>query len=132
MKRLFFINAFIFIVLIVNLIAQSEGDNSAMKRAYANPIPNNITGFGRDVYAGCDLDKDGKPEIIMTQYANGGAVEIFEVTENNIMVEVWRSADLGSPYTTSLRTLAVGDLDGDGIEELYGYLSTGSPVLMKR
>lgn len=113
------------IVSVATVFAQADGNNTTMGRAYSNPTINNITGFGRGIYAGCDLDKDGKPEIIMTQYANGGAIEIFEVTGDNTMEEVWRSPDLGSPYGSPVRTVAVGDLDGDGYDELYTYVSTG-------
>ncbi|HHE55782.1 MAG TPA: VCBS repeat-containing protein, partial [Caldithrix abyssi] len=116
---------FILILSAAMLFAQTDGDNNTMGRAYSNPTINNITGFGRGIYAGSDLDKDGKPEIIMTQYANGGAIEIFEVVGDNMMEEVWRSPDLGSPYGSPVRTVAVGDLDGDGYDELYTYVSTG-------
>ena len=125
MRRGLLFTIFSLIVSVATLFAQTDGNNTTMGRAYSNPTVNNITGFGRYVYAGCDLDKDGKPEIIMTQYANGGAVEIFEVTGDNTMEEVWRSPDLGSPYGSPVRTLAVGDLDGDGYDELYVYVSTG-------
>jgi hypothetical protein len=125
MKRGLLFTIFTLIVSVATVLAQTDGNNTTMGRAYSNPTVNNITGFGRGIYAGCDLDKDGKPEIIMTQYANGGALEIFEVTGDNTMEEVWRSPDLGSPYGSPVRTVAVGDLDGDGYDELYTYVSTG-------
>ncbi|MHB2148717.1 FG-GAP repeat domain-containing protein [Calditrichota bacterium LG25] len=123
-KRVPFV-LFILFLSIAMLFAQTDGDNTTMGRAYSNPAINNITGFGRGIHAGSDLDKDGKPEIIMTQYANGGAIEIFEVVGDNMLEEIWRSPDLGSPYSTPVRTVAVGDLDGDGYDELYTYVSTG-------
>lgn len=125
MRKGLLFTIFSLIVSFATLFAQTDGNNTTMGRAYSNPTVNNITGFGRYVYAGCDLDKDGKPEIIMTQYANGGAVEIFEVTGDNTMEEVWRSPDLGASYSSPVRTVAVGDLDGDGYDELYVYVSTG-------
>ncbi|WP_457566691.1 FG-GAP repeat domain-containing protein, partial [Caldithrix abyssi] len=123
-KRVPFV-LFILFLSVAMLFAQTDGDNTTMGRAYSNPAINNITGFGRGIHAGSDLDKDGKPEIIMTQYANGGAIEIFEVVGDNMLEEIWRSPDLGSPYSTPVRTVAVGDLDGDGYDELYTYVSTG-------
>ncbi len=125
MKKGLLFTIFTLILSVATLLAQTDGDNTTMGRAYSNPTVNNITGFGRGIYAGCDLDKDGKPEIIMTQYANGGALEIFEVTGDNTMEEVWRSPDFGSPYGSPVRTVAVGDLDGDGYDELYAYVNTG-------
>ncbi len=125
MRKLLPFTTLILVLSVVTLFAQTDGDNTAMGLAYSNPAINNITGFGRGIYAGSDLDKDGKPEIIMTQYAGGGAIEIFEVTGDNTLEEIWRSPDLGSPYSSPARTVAVGDLDGDGYDELYVYVSTG-------
>ncbi len=107
------------------LFAQTDGDNTTMGRAYSNPTINTLEGFGREIYAGCDLDKDGKPEIIMTQYQNGGSIVIFEVIGDNMMEEVWHSPSFGSPYRLPIRTIAIGDMDGDGYDELYTYVSTG-------
>ncbi len=129
MKRGLLFTIFTLILSVATVLAQTDGDNTTMGRAYSNPTVNNITGFGRGIYAGCDLDKDGKPEIIMTQYANGGAIEIFEVTGDNTMEEVWRSPDFGAPYSSPARTVAVGDLDGDGYDELYVYVSNGSGAI---
>ncbi len=126
MRKFFLLVSSVLLSLsVVSLFAQSNVDNNMMKRSMSNPVVNNLTGFGRGIVAGCDLDKDGKPEIIMSQYQDGGAIEIFEVTADNTLEEVWRSEDFGSPYGSSVRTVAVGDLDGNGYDELYAYVNTG-------
>lgn len=117
MKKQLLLVTFVLVTLAVSSLFAQE-NNSKMTRSFSNPAENSLTGFGRDVYAGCDLDQDGLPEIIVTQYQDLGAVQIFEVTADNTMEEVWRSEAFGSSYSSNIRTVAVGDLDGNGIDEL--------------
>lgn len=73
-----------------------------------------------------DLDKDGKPEIIVTDYTKTGRVHVFQAAGNDTIEWIWSSPRLdtlaGLPYgvggTSTPRTVRSGDLDGDGKGEI--------------
>lgn len=71
-----------------------------------------------------DLDKDGKPEVIATDYQNNGRVHVMELTGDNLEI-VWSSPKIpgtaGSGSTP--RWVRTGDLDGDGKGEIIFPLS---------
>ncbi len=73
----------------------------------------------RRVWVTKDMDKDGKQELIATDYANGGRVHVFEFTAPNKLELVWSSPRLYSsnPYSAP-RWVRDGDLDGDGNREI--------------
>ncbi len=74
-----------------------------------------------------DLDQDGKPEVIATDYQNNGRVHVLELNGNNLEV-VWSSPKIyestGSGSTP--RWVRTGDLDGDGKGEIIFPISKGS------
>ncbi len=74
-----------------------------------------------------DLDNDGKPEVITTDYSNNGRVHVMEVNGNNLEV-VWSSPKIyGSTGSGSTpRWIRTGDLDGDGKGEIIFPISKGS------
>ncbi len=73
----------------------------------------------RSVHVGDDLDGDGKPEIIGTDYSNGGRVHVFEYVDNETLELVWSSpADLERENASTPRWVQTGDLDGDGVKEI--------------
>ena len=82
----------------------------------------------RDAVAGSDLDQDGKPEIIVTDYLRGNRIHVFEVTGDNQIEEVWvyEAPDIG--YSSSFRSVKTGDLDGDGLGEIIAAKTGGSGV----
>ena len=43
----------------------------------------------RSAWVTKDMDKDGKPEIVSTDYSNGGRVHVFEFKAPNILELVW-------------------------------------------
>jgi hypothetical protein len=69
-----------------------------------------------------DLDKDGKPEVLATDYSNKGRIHVLEMTASNTLEIVWSSprytgvAALGA--TPATRWVRAGDLDGDGMGEI--------------
>jgi len=74
-----------------------------------------------------DLDNDGKPEVIATDYQNNGRVHVMEVNGNNLEI-VWSSPkvythNVGSGSTP--RWVRTGDLDGDGLGEIIFPLTRG-------
>lgn len=81
----------------------------------------------RGISAGSDLDQDGKPEVMFTDYRDGDHIHVFEVTGDNTLEWVYStpSANIssGSRYVRSVTT---GDLDNDGIGEIiYSVGGTG-------
>lgn len=109
------------------LHAQTDGDNTTMGLVATNPTVGSLTGFGRGIHAGSDMDQDGKPEIVMTQYNNGGALMVYEVIGDNMLEEVWRSPDIApnNGYSSPCRTVQVGDLDGNGVDEIITFINSG-------
>ena len=75
--------------------------------------------FVRDMVVGSDLDQDGRPEIILTDYKDGGRIHVFEVVGNDSIQEVWSFlGGTGNPTSQPARSVAVGDLDDDGRGEI--------------
>ncbi len=84
-----------------------------------------VNGYVRGLYAGCDLDQDGKKEVIFPSYessTDGARLFVYEVTADNQMEYVWSSPAIDTDYS-SPRTVAVGDLDGDGKYEIITMFS---------
>jgi hypothetical protein len=74
-----------------------------------------------------DLDKDGKPEVIATDYSNNGRVHVMEINGDNLEI-VWSSPKIyGSTGSGSTpRWVRTGDLDGDGLGEIIFPISKGA------
>ncbi len=80
----------------------------------------------RGAWVAPDLDKDGKPEIIVTDYTKTGRVHVFQAAGNDTLEWIWSSPRLdliaGQPYGigggSTPRTIRSGDLDGDGKGEI--------------
>lgn len=88
---------------------------------------------GRGVYVADnpDLDGDGKAEIIVTEYTNGGRVFVYEVAADNTLEFVWASKRLpaGSGGGSTPRSVTVGDFDNNGMQEIIfpvGYVAADS------
>jgi len=81
----------------------------------------------RGVSAGSDLDEDGKPEVLFTDYRDGGHVHVFEVTGDNTLEWVYSTPSAGIRSAGRyLRSVTTGDLDNDGIGEIiYSVGGTG-------
>ena len=69
----------------------------------------------RGIFAGSDVDQDGKPEIACTEY--NGKFHVYEVVDDNTVEWVY-SYKPGAPASgLSPRDIKVGDVDGNGLEE---------------
>lgn len=74
-----------------------------------------------------DMDKDGKMEIIATEYANGGRVHVLEFATPNTLELVWSSpAHPENSSGSTPRWVRSGDLDGDGNLEIIFPITIGT------
>ncbi len=73
----------------------------------------------RSVWVTQDLDQDGKPEVVTTDYSNGCRVHVFEYVAAGQLELVWSSPVREADNPNSVpRWARDGDLDGDGYREL--------------
>jgi len=94
---------------------------------------------GRGVYVADnpDLDGDGKAEVIVTEYTNGGRVFVYEMAADNTLEFVWASKKLGtgSGGGSTPRSVTVGDFDNNGRQEIIfpvGYVAADSAQMLDR
>jgi len=92
----------------------------------------NDAGRGIWVADNPDLDGDGKPEIIITDYQKGGRVFVYEVIGNDLLELVWTSPVLNDQLgrdSESPRSVTTGDFDNNGRQEIIipiGYFAADS------
>ena len=113
----------------------ANGENeyrlSAVNRRIAGP--DTITAdAGRGVWVvhDPDLDNDGKPEILVTEYTKGGRVLAYEVVDNDRIEFIWSSKVLSDSLSgggSSPRMVTTGDFDNNGYPEIIfpvGYFAS--------
>ncbi len=127
MKRSFTLIAFSLIVSLFTFGQVHVGAKFTPKKTTIMP---DTAYFGDIGIRGCwvapDLDNDGKPEIIVTDYTKTGRVHVFQAAGNDTLEWIWSSPRLdlidGQPYGggggSTPRTVRSGDLDGDGKGEI--------------
>lgn len=81
----------------------------------------------RGAWVGDDIDGNGKPELILTDYTNNGRVHVFESVGGDSVALKWSSpiASTNIGLGTSPRSVRVGDLDNDGRKEIIFPTSKG-------
>lgn len=136
---MFLVVLLLFIFLDSSIFAQppANGENeyrlAAVNRRIAGP--DTITSdAGRGVWVAHDpdLDNDGKPEILITEYTKGGRVLAYEVVDNDRIEFIWSSKVLHDSLTggySSPRMVTTGDFDNNGIQEIIfpvGYFANDS------
>lgn len=91
----------------------------SQKTAVDSLFASNPSGNTRAVLGGMDMDGDGAQEVIATDY-NGHRVIVYEYNSGNKAFDVvWASPTVDSTnYAYGPKSVAVGDLDGDGKEEI--------------
>jgi len=72
----------------------------------------------RGLCAGSDLDEDGKKEVFITDYRDGGFIHGFEAIADNTLEWIWSSDTVKSLAYAANRNVVTGDLDNDGIGEV--------------
>lgn len=141
----FFIGLFAILVLTLSgLFAQPASGTNEYRLAAVNPRATGVdtidadAGRGIWVAANPDLDNDGKPEIIVTDYSQGGRVFVYEVVGNDQLEFVWASKILDpvNPGGGSTpRSVTVGDFDNNGRQEIIfpiGYTASDSTQFARR
>ncbi len=91
----------------------------------------------RDITGPVDLDGDGKMEIVVSDYTGGGRAHVIENRGANTWEWEYSTPWVDSTGTTNnIRSIAAGDMDGDGMGEIlffagrgYGITSTLNPGL---
>ena len=84
----------------------------------------------RGISAGSDLDGDGKHEVWITSYENGGQIHCFEQSGTDTLELVWTSEAIDTNSSNGTRWVETGDLDGDGKGEVIFFVGYGqtSPI----
>lgn len=147
LKRLVTFSAMVLLILITlnPLAAQQPNDGENEFRLGAvNPRASTLdtltASAGRGIWVADnpDLDGDGKPEIIVTEYTKGGRVFVYEVIGNDQLEFVWASKRLSetrSGGNSTPRMVTTGDFDNDGFQEIIfpiGYVATDSVEAAER
>ncbi len=131
------ITTILLVLLLVSAAAMAQfsliGETNAYTIKNTPGVPDSLKPWLSDqgvrrVWVGNDLDKDGKQELIATDYSNGGRVHVFEMTGPNTLELVWSSPSRGTSASSGStpRAPRTGDLDGDGNQEIIFTLSTGT------
>ncbi len=115
-------------IFITNSFAQQPADGeNRYKLAAVNPrflSPDTLeASVGRGIWVAHnpDLDNDGKPEILITQYDKGGRILVFEVVGDDQIEYVWSSKILeenGTGGGSTPRSVTTGDFDNNGKQEI--------------
>jgi len=122
----FFIDAVIifFLVMFLPLFAfQLYSQEMTFNVAWTDALDDTIKNYVRGFHAGSDVDQDGKPEIIVTSYDNGGQIHVFEIIGNDMMQWVWSSSHGINEGTLQPRCVVVADMDRNGREEIITHIS---------
>lgn len=132
MKKLIFSFGFL-LFLVFSIYAQlPEVAKFNIYSGVNNLLPDSLRPYSidkgiRTLWVTNDLDKDGKPEVLITDYTNGGRVHVLELSSPSTLQLVWSSPQrVGTSSGSTPRWVRSGDLDGDGNGEIIFPLSTGS------
>jgi len=117
----------LFVLTLVTSFAFAEG--GFVQTGFAPAVIGSDTLWGgtvstgaRGISAGSDLDMDGKKEIWVTSYANGGQIHCFEQSGADTLELVWTSELTASTYGYGTRWVQTGDLDSDGKGEVIFFI----------
>lgn len=132
MKKIATLTLFLILALSYAFAQTHVGFKFTPKLKTTKPDSAWFTNIGiRGAWIAPDLDKDGKPELILTDYDKRGRVHVFQAVGNDSIEWIWSSPfldSLGSVAPEACpRTVRHGDLDGDGKGEIifpmngYGY-----------
>jgi len=124
MKKLLALCGVLLLGLVGQIFAQIPDGTNSYRLAAVNARKAGMSfeaGRGLWVANKPDLDGDGKPEILVTTYQDGGRIFVFEVTGNDQLEFVWASKILMPGVTgrgSSPRSVVTGDIDNNGRQEI--------------
>lgn len=126
----------------LGLFAQpADGENeyalTATNPRFLAPGDTIDTDAGRGVWVADDpdLDGDGLPEILVTEYLDGGRVFVFEMIADNTLEFVWASPKLTPGIRSSEqspRSITTGDFDSNGKQEIWFQIGSASTDSLER
>ena len=81
----------------------------------------------RSIAGPVDLDGDGKMEVVLSDYSGGGRVHVLESVGTDMWELIYSSPPLEPTTGTSnnARGVGAGDLDGDGMGEIFLFVGHG-------
>jgi hypothetical protein len=114
----FFLLVVVLLVASPMLLSQTDTIKQVYRSQGHNTKDSLLSGGGRSILAGVDLNKNGKKEVYVTQYVNKTVI-MMEVTGNDTMElkQVFPTPKVSS-YATEPRDVQYGDLDKDGNMEI--------------
>jgi hypothetical protein len=126
------------LLFVAVLYAQPQNGENEYRLGAVNPRFTGIDSIDADAGRGVwvahdpDLDGDGKPEILVTDYSNGGRIFVYEVVGDDQIEFVWASkilSDSSSGGGSTPRSVITGDFDNNGKQEIIftvGYFTSDS------
>lgn len=142
--RILFILAIVSLLLTSIAYSQPANGENEYRLAAVNPrfTPSDTitSDAGRGIWVAHnpDLDQDGKPEIIVTEYTKGGRVFVYEVVGDDRIEFIWASKILNDTLAgggSTPRMVTTGDFDNNGMQEIIfpiGYFATDSTEFANR
>lgn len=123
------ISAFLLFFSLNNMVAQPADGENEYRLASTNlqaamdaaDILTSDAGRGVHVAHDPDLDGDGLPEILVTEYQKGGRVFVYEVVADDHIEFVWASPVLNDSLSgggSTPRSVTTGDFDNNGLQEI--------------
>jgi hypothetical protein len=133
------------LLLISTAFAQPANGENEYRLGAVNPrftgLDTITSDAGRGVWVAHDpdLNENGKPEILVTDYKDGGRVFVYEVVGDDQIEFVWASKILDDSdslgTTESPRSVTTGDFDNNGKQEIIipiGYVASDSAQSINR
>ena len=135
--RILFIILAITLIMFSGINAQQPADGeNEFRLAAVNPRTHTMDTLTNDAGRGVhavhdpDLDADGKPEVLITEYTHGGRVFAYEFAGDDKLQLIWASKKLDHPNDGQTpRSVSSGDFDNNGRQEIIftvGYFANDS------
>ena len=86
-----------------------------------------INSGARSIAGPVDLDNDGRIEVVLSDYSGGGRVHVLESVGTDTWELIYSSPPLEATSGTSnnARGVGAGDMDGDGMGEIFLFVGHG-------
>ncbi len=119
MRKILYLSA---LLILLSSFGFSQVDliGNITKSAGDTTLYTDISSGSRGCWVADDIDGDGRPELITTDYSGGGRVHVYEAVDDSTVELIWSSPKQASTIGAgaSPRSVRVGDLDNDGLKEI--------------